>query len=150
MTKRRIFGAAAALVIAGLLVIAAWPVALGFVAKGSLSEAREKKRRAEKAFRIKTEDLVTQLSVAELEQLERVTDPLGAVPDVPFGHLHPAWKKFRDELSPNDELWSFATTWAADWGGQQRTTGYVAINNGRIGTAFITLRRMLDEKDIVQ
>ena len=38
------------------------------------------------------------MTVAEIEQANRVIDPLGAAPNLPFGHLHAVWVEFRDGL----------------------------------------------------
>ena len=45
-------------------------------------------------FAVTGDHLLESLTVAEIEARERVSDPLGAVPDLPFGHLNTAWCEF--------------------------------------------------------
>lgn len=44
------------------------------------------------------------LTRAAAEALGRLPDPLGEVPDVPFGHLHAGWRALLAQLQPGDEL----------------------------------------------
>ena len=132
-------------VLAGILVIGAWPVAVIMAAKLMRKENAAEKTSAPTEPQITESDLRDKLSIAEVEQRERVSDPLGAVPDLPFGHLHSAWGAYRDELSPDDEIWSFAKTWNDGWQGPQMITGYVAVQNGQTGKHFITRQRTLEE-----
>lgn len=48
------------------------------------------------------------MSLADIAQRELVYDPLGAAPQVPFGHAHATWKKFTESLQPVDEIWRFS------------------------------------------
>ncbi|WVM93015.1 hypothetical protein ULG90_02285 [Halopseudomonas pachastrellae] len=48
-------------------------------------------------FAVTEDHLLESLTVAEIEARERVADPLGAVPDLPFGHLNTAWQEFLAE-----------------------------------------------------
>ena len=47
------------------------------------------------------------ITIEEAEDKEYISDPLGAVSNQPFGHLYPAWIKFKAEIYPQDELWEF-------------------------------------------
>ena len=48
--------------------------------------------------------LQERLTVMQIEAREVVADPLGAVSDLPFGHLNAAWKTFVEEVGADDEL----------------------------------------------
>ena len=75
--------------LAALLVLAVWPVV--FYMKGKevwwKKDARTPQE-AEKKFAVTEGDLLEKLSVPEIEARERIVDPMGAVPDAPFGHLN--------------------------------------------------------------
>jgi hypothetical protein len=55
----------------------------------------------EPQFAVQPGDLLELLSVEEIEQREQVFDPLGAVAELPFGHLNDAWIP---ETSSRDEI----------------------------------------------
>ena len=55
-------------------------------------------------------DLVKCMSVGEIEEIERVNDPMGAVPDVAFGFLNPMWEKFKAGFESYDEIWTYKAT----------------------------------------
>ncbi len=46
---------------------------------------------------LKEEALVREITVAEIEQANMVMDPLGAAPNLPFGHLNAVCKEGRVE-----------------------------------------------------
>ena len=101
----------------------------------------------ERVFAVKRADLLEKLTVAQIEARERVQDPLGAVPDLPFGHLHAAWQVFLAECQPGDKLWSFSARWPGDWRGEEQREGYVRVRLTGPGPAFETVRRSLAEPD---
>ena len=43
----------------------------------------------------------------EAEALGQVIDPLGFVPNKPFGHLHPAWQRLQAQMRRGDRLYKF-------------------------------------------
>ena len=43
----------------------------------------------------------------EAEALGQVIDPLGFVPNKPFGHLHPAWQRLQAQMRCGDRLYKF-------------------------------------------
>ena len=128
----------------GVLIIAVWPLIIIFVVVKMLLDSRQKKASEPPEFSVSADDLVGQLSVADIEQREIISDPLNAVPNLPFGHLNSTWVAFRDGIGPDNELWSFAATWTNDWGGTQKMAGYVATTNCQPGAHFITRQRTLD------
>jgi hypothetical protein len=96
-------------------------------------------------FAVGRRDLLEQLSISEIESREVVTDPLGAVPDRPFGHLHPAWKKFVEGVRPTDTLWSFSANWKTRWGCEELRAGYVIVRDGSIGPYVLTKYKWIPE-----
>jgi hypothetical protein len=100
----------------------------------------------EQKFAVIHEDLLSEMSISEIEQQEKVFDPLGAVPDLPFGHLNAAWEKFLKQVQPTDRLWSFSTQWS-QWGSSELRQGYVVVRGEEIGPYFLTLRKYLETRD---
>jgi hypothetical protein len=93
----------------------------------------------EPEFKVSMPDLLEKLSRAEIEAIEQVDDPLGAAPNIPFGHLNSTWQAFVDGLEPDCELWSFRGRWNTryrDW----QMKGYVACNGEEIGEYYLTVR----------
>jgi hypothetical protein len=82
---------------------------------------------------------VQRLALAEIEAREQVTDPLGAVPALPFGHLHAAWQAFLNGQDELIELWSFASTADNEWGDPVYREGYVVVQDGSPSRYFITV-----------
>ena len=91
----------------------------------------------EPAFAVSKADLLMRFSRAEIEERERVDDPLRAVPADPFGHLHGVWHKFIDGLAPDWELWSFESRWKTPYRDYQMQ-GYVARQGEKLGPHFVT------------
>jgi hypothetical protein len=98
----------------------------------------EPEEEPERVFAVGRGDLLQRMSVEEIEQRERVVDPMGAVPDLPFGHLHAAWKKFSDGIEPQDEFWSFSAKWKPGYWGDELRSGYVIGRGNELGQHFIT------------
>jgi hypothetical protein len=124
-------------------IVLVWPLAAYLKGKDVL----DKRRRADSAsvegdiplgrafgverkFEVERSHLQECLTVAQIEARERVTDPLGAVPDLPFGHLHAAWKDFISQSSADDEIWSFTRPWETQWGHKEVRAGYTLMRDG--------------------
>lgn len=131
-------------VIAGVL-FAAWPVLLIIVAKQALSTKSATTVREKREFAVTRSDLREHVTIAEIERREQVIDPLGAVPELPFGHLHAAWQKFLEAVGPQDAIWTFSAHWTTTWGRAELRAGYVVVRDGAIGPHFLTLSRPFDE-----
>lgn len=89
------------------------------------------------------EHLVRQLTIEEIESIELVTDPLGAVPATPFGHLHETWADFKRWLLPDDRIWSFKIE-RTDRGGPKVVEiieGYAVKRGADVRSPFILSRR---------
>ena len=88
-------------------VILVWPLAVFWKAKDIVEARRPRVEQVPAEFTVTPSDLLTRTTVAAVEAFETVHDPLYAVPDLPFGHLHGAWENFIEGFEANDELWSF-------------------------------------------
>ena len=97
---------------------------------------------AEKKFAVTEGDLLEKLSIPEIEARERIVDPMGAVPNLPFGHLNAAWLKFKTAMEPHDSLSSFSARWLPGWGREEILVGYVIVSGDRIGAHFLTARKL--------
>ena len=114
--------------LAGVAVVVVWPIAIFMKVKdmlgmnsysgASVGEQRE--------FSVSSDDLQGRLSIEDIEARECVIDPLGAVPELPFGHLHSAWMAFLEGMSSDDALWSFSANWTT-WGRKEIREGYVIV-----------------------
>lgn len=61
-----------------------------------------------------------------------VTDPLNAAPELPFGHLHPVWLKFKQSLDEQDTVHSFTKEWRPPLSFcRQEVSGYVCVRGGQ-------------------
>lgn len=129
---------------AGVL-FAAWPVLLCIVAKQTLSKKTASTVREKREFAVALGDLQEQLTIEEIERREQVIDPLGAVPDLPFGHLHSAWQKFLEAMEPQDAIWTFSAHWTTTRRRPELRAGYVVVRDGTMGPHILTLLRPLDE-----
>lgn len=118
-----------------IIASAVWPLLLVLL----LAERRGPKIKSDAGFAVRPCDLVQKISLAEIETRERVTDPLGAVPTLPFGHLHTAWQCFLGDGYDNIELWSFASTADNEWGDAVYREGYVVVQDGSPSRYFITV-----------
>ena len=131
--------------IAALLMVVAWPSIPILKFMDVRKEKQRKKSQDEAIFRIKLSDLQEALSIEQIEVREIVKDPLGAVPNEPFGHFSRSWKKFVNEVQAFDEIHSFETVWKNEWNQAKKVTGYVILRNHQIGNHFITKSKRLSD-----
>jgi hypothetical protein len=99
-----------------VFVVIAWPVAIYLKPKELLPGRNSESGDTEREFSIDSEHLLERLSVQAIEQREVVSDPFGAVPALPFRHLHDAWDRFVNDLPEGAEVWSFSANWENRWG----------------------------------
>jgi hypothetical protein len=123
------------LVLSVLFVIFSWPIMFFWKGHDMWTQHAQNKR---EVFVIARKDLVRQWTVQEVEMSTRVIDPLGAVPDLPFGHLNGAWLQFKQVLQPQDVLWSFSSNWTVAWEPKKTREGYVVSRGKRIGPHIVT------------
>ena len=133
----------------GLLVVLFWPFVVYLKVQDMVLGKPEASNLEEPKFAVVRADLLERVSIAEIEQCERVFDPLSAVPDLPFGHLNTAWRKFLEDMTPVAEMWTFSAHWT-DWGSKELRRGYVMVRGNVIGPYFLTTRKDVDEGDVAQ
>jgi len=133
-------------VLAGMAVVFAWPVVIAMRVRAIFFKGAEMPVEERKAFAVSRGDLLEWLAIGAIEGREGVVDPMEAVPDVPFGHLNAAWRKFLAGVGPEDAIWSFSTNWTNTWGRKEVRAGYVVVRGDSIGPHFLTVRRTLDGK----
>ena len=97
----------------------------------------------EPVFAVEPAHLLERLTVGEVEARETVFDPLGAAPNLPFGHLNAAWRAFIEGDTEGDELWSFSADWRTAWDNMERRAGYVRVREGAPGEHFQTMWKEL-------
>ena len=126
--------------VAAVIVAIAWPIALVMQARVWLGrdEGESVATEPDPQSRILKEHLLERLSPDEVERRELVSDPLDAVPNVPFGHLHARWMEFRAALGPEDEIWSFSARGESGWNRTQERIGYVVVRPSGIGPSLLT------------
>lgn len=132
-------------VLAAVAVVVAWPAALYMKGKEILGKKSESALEEEREFAVERGHLHERLTVAQIEAREVVTDPLGAVPHLPFGHLHAAWKTFVGSVGEDDELWSFTALWQTTWGRKEIRTGYVVVRRGSPAKHFLTMSTEVED-----
>jgi hypothetical protein len=87
-----------------------WPLAVVFSVVYLVSKSRPNQpvparaQDPEDAFDIKSVHLLRLVTVAEAESSAIVTDPLGRVPALPFGHLNPGWLRMLAQMQEGDKL----------------------------------------------
>lgn len=126
-------------VLTAAVVIAAWPVGVYLKVRSIFQKKESSRLPVESEFAVASEHLLERLTVEAIQQREIVIDPLGAVPELPFGHLNAAWRAFLQVKADDAELWSFAADWQSTWGGKEQRCGYVVVQNGAPGPYFQTI-----------
>jgi hypothetical protein len=138
-TRRyRILSRLVAPVLSAIGVVLLWPFGLAMKLQDMAAQRARIKREEADTFKLKAADLVERISLTDIAQRELVHDPLGAAPQVPFGHAHAAWQKFIDGLLPGDEIWLFSAQRTLSWGPLEHRRGYAIKRNGRVGAYFMT------------
>lgn len=131
--------------VAGICVLVAWPAFLVWrIRHPTQKEEDHMKKVAEDGdFICKPEYLVSETSPIEAEVFNQIHDPLGKVPNLPFGHLNGAWVQFLSSmLDERDVMWSFfipkgsaITTYRIM---TSDVRGYAHVREGKIMGEFIT------------
>jgi hypothetical protein len=102
----------------------------------------------EDAFTCHRKHLISRATPEAAELLARIVDPLGRVPDLPFGHLNGGWLKLLAAIQDGDELWSFEVPgyvpgpqappsihqWAVPRGTKR---GYALVAGGKVKADFV-------------
>ena len=100
--------------------------------KENLSQVFDKER--DSPFTCHTQDLVNPADPEQIEQSSYVQDPLGRVPQMPFGHFHEAWSHLLSQMEPDDSLWFFNAP-PRKW--KPECHGYAVVRHKKIIAEFI-------------
>ena len=128
-----------------LSMVLLWPLAWKLSVGYWLQARRQERDRLTRIFKVQPPHRTERLSLEQIEARERVDDPLHAVPNLPFGHLHPQWAQLKAALQPGDELWAFATPWPGSLGRTLELAGYVRWRRRKSLGHILTVRREVDE-----
>jgi len=142
----RILNNIVAPVLAAILVVSVWPVAIYMKVKEMFQKKESYASPEEREFAVEREHLLERLTVKEIEMREVVTDPLKAAPDLPFGHLNAAWQEFLQGKADLAELWSFSAQWQTTWGRKELRCGYAVVQDGAPEAHFLTVWKDLPEE----
>ena len=125
----------------GTFVLVFWPIAVimcvYWLITGQITLSSQINADEEKPFSVSKQHLIRKLSLEEIEGSEIINDPLGGVPNVPFGHLNKQWCQFKENHSADTELWSFDQKWKPRWGAEDIRSGYAALQNGQVLGFFV-------------
>lgn len=127
-------------VIAGVAIVAVWPIAIAFAIyfyRRKNNEEAAVTSLEPDHFTVKTSDLMERMTIQEVEKTEIVSDPLQAVPPVPFGHLNRAWLDFKRQIQADDEIWSFQARWGNYRSPTAVRSGYASLRQGAVVTVFV-------------
>ncbi len=129
-----------------VLMAVFWPVVLIVLLSERLGEWKAARQEERSRFRVEPRHLVERLRQEEIEARERVVDPLGAVPSLPFGHLNAAWKAFLASCPEGGELWSFSASWRNPLGKLEMREGYAVARKGVPLAHFLAARKVVTEE----
>jgi hypothetical protein len=121
-----------------MVAIVGWPWFFYFAAKEKLKDRRQKQEEMKFTFSVLKQDLVEKLSISEIEYLEIVNDPLGAVPKVPFGHINIGWLTFKEKMSHSDEIWRYEKDFINRDDHTEKHEGYAIVKDNNIKEYFST------------
>ncbi|CAK0768000.1 conserved hypothetical protein [Gammaproteobacteria bacterium] len=130
-----------------ILILIAWPTVIYYKVKKMLLKMLLEyayQQYKPKAFFVSRNDLLQQISVEEIELQERVSDPLNAVPDLPFGHLNKAWNRFLKKRRKGDEIWTFSANRTSERGWKELRAGYVLVRPKSVGPYFLMTRKNIE------
>lgn len=131
-------------IVVSVLVIAGWPLAVCVSARNLLEDSSAMP--PQPGFAVQRSHLLERLTVQEIEGREHVEDPLGAVPQLPFGHLNAAWQRFLAGRTDDAELWSFSARWETTWGHKELRHGYALVRAGAPGAYFMTVLKDIPDE----
>jgi hypothetical protein len=129
-------------------IVVVWPVAIYMKGKEVFSKKGSSALQEEREFAVERAHLHEPLTVPQIEAREVVEDPLGAVPNLPFGHLNEAWKTFIEGVAADEELWSFTAPWQTTWGRKEIRTGYVVVHGGSPAKHFLTMWKEIEDEPV--
>lgn len=135
----------------GGLAIAVWPLTFTILVnelRDSRRNDRSDRELNEKPeFICKSKDLLEIVNALEVEANSKILDPMGRVPDLPFGHLNKGWLRLRRKVRPGDVMWSFKTSGITPSfdgrkprynGPQNVVSGFAIVRNKQIVAEFLS------------
>ena len=131
--------------LAAAMALTVWPIAAYWKVKEMIHARSPNNEDPPKEFVVTDDHLQKPHAIADIEAAEKVEDPLGAVPRLPFGHLNPAWETFKKTIHEGDQLWSFSAQWTTEWGNTETRDGYVVLSGGAIRQYFLTRCVFIDK-----
>lgn len=126
-------------VIAAVVMVALWPTAFYMLFRTELDKRKAALWQKIQDFTVEGSYLKECLSVQEIESREMVEDPLGAVPQLPFGHLNGVWRSFLESRTGADEIWSFSAEFRPSRRCKVLRAGYVLVRGNNPGRYFLTV-----------
>ena len=132
--------------IASVVIVVAWPAVIAWFIKDRFweTESLDDDDYEDDVFEIASEHLQERVAIEEIETREIVEDPLGAVPALPFGHLNTGWEKLKQQIQPQDEIWSFSAPWDG-WPHSTRREGYAMMRKQEVSAWFLSAIQLLDD-----
>ncbi len=127
---------------ASICILVAWPAFIVWWLLQKREKSKVINEEDEGDFACNMGNLVSEITPIEAEVFNQVHDPLGKVPNLPFGHLNKAWGRLLAEMTePADQLWSFFIPKDSDIGAYLIVTselrGYAIVRNGKIVSELV-------------
>lgn len=135
--------------LAGTAMVLLWPIVPLMKLQQEWIRRRNARLQGKDRYRIERKHLHERMTLEEVERREMVSDPLGAVPSLPFGHLHPVWAQIKANLKPRDQLWYFSGVWPGRWFNDESREGYVVRRWGRNRQYILTVCRQIETTDVM-
>jgi hypothetical protein len=133
-------------VLAAIVFMIVWPGAFYMKVKEDFSKKGNRILNQKRKFAVEHAHLKERMTIQQIEAREVIEDPLGAVPNLPFGHLNAAWKTFIEAVAADDELWSFTAHWETMWGRKDVRTGYVVVRGGVPASHFLIMLKQIEDE----
>lgn len=134
-------------VLGSLFMVLGWPIGIYVVVNEERKHKQSLLPKEEAVFKVTKDDLISQTDVAAVELAEIVPDPMGAVPNVPFGFLNKVWRDSVEIALSDAVLWTFETVWTNDWGQTFYRQGYVWVKDGKPGHWMLTVNERVENEE---
>jgi hypothetical protein len=119
-------------------LLLAWPLLCVSLINNKFFPAKPINYQDPEPFAVCQADLIEQIPIVDIEKQNMVDDPLGAVPQLPFGHLHSAWQNFTELVGHDGVIWRFSADYEYEMGHYSLYNGYVIVRPEGIGQYFPT------------
>lgn len=141
-TRRKRISTLLELFVGFVVCVAIWPILVYWMVEVKWFTVQHP---APPEFKVTREHLREVLSIESIETGARVTDPLGAVPDLPFGHLNAAWEKLKADMQPGDTVATFIAPWE-EYGVMWERSGYAIVHAGETVNFWVTGEKIVPRK----